>query len=179
MSRFAMAAFILTAWVGTSAASAEEGAFTAPRTSFGHPDLSGTWTNNNATPLQRPAQWADKELLSDAELAAVKNAARQLEADGDALFGDELILDAISGDEESESHDTETGNYNGFWLPPRDFERRTSLIIDPPSGRIPPYTPEAQARRAAVAEQRRQHPAQRSLPRRQLTSPERILFSYS
>ena len=133
--------------------------FTAPRTSFGHPDLSGTWTNNNATPLQRPAQWADKEFLTDAELAAVQSTARQLEEDGDALFGDELILDAIAGHEESESHDTETGNYNGFWLPPRDFERRTSLIIDPPNGRIPPYTPEAQARRAAAAEQRRLNPA--------------------
>jgi hypothetical protein len=133
--------------------------YTAPRTSFGQPDLSGTWTNNNATPLQRPAQWADKALLTDAELEAVKSAARELEKDGDALFGDELILDAIDGDAEAESHDTETGNYNGFWLPARDFERRTSLITDPPNGRIPPMTPEAQARRAARAEQRRLHPA--------------------
>ncbi len=133
--------------------------YTAPKTSFGHPDLSGTWTNNNATPLQRPAQWADKALLSDAELETVKGAARELEEEGDALFGDELILDAIEGSAEAESHDTETGNYNGFWLPPRDFERRTSLIIDPPNGRIPPMTPEAQAKRAAAAEQRRLHPA--------------------
>ncbi len=133
--------------------------YTVPKNSFGQPDLAGTWTNNNATPLQRPAQWADKALLSDAELEAVKGAARELEADGDALFGDELILDAVGGKEKSESHDTETGNYNGFWLPPRDFERRTSLIIDPPNGRIPPMTPEAQARRAAAAEQRRLHPA--------------------
>jgi hypothetical protein len=143
---------------GQSPASAAK-PYTAPRTSFGQPDLSGTWTNNNATPLQRPAQWADKALLTDAELAAVKSTARQLEEDGDALFGDELILDAIDGDAEPESHDTETGNYNGFWLPPRDFERRTSLIIDPSNGRIPPYTPEAQARRAAAAERRRSHPA--------------------
>ena len=56
----------------------------------------------------------------------MRSAARHLEADGDALFGDELILDAIAGDQESESHDTETGNYNGFWLPPRDFERRAA-----------------------------------------------------
>jgi hypothetical protein len=159
MSRLGPAAGILAAWLGTSVAWAQSGDFTAPRTSFGHPDLSGTWTNNNATPLQRPAQWADKELLTDAELATVRSAARQLEEDGDALFGDELILDAISGDAEPESHDTETGNYNGFWLPPREFERRTSLIIDPPNGRIPPYTPEAQARRAVAAEQRRLHPA--------------------
>ncbi|HUQ51435.1 MAG TPA: hypothetical protein VM692_04385, partial [Gammaproteobacteria bacterium] len=143
-----------------SAAWAQSGeSFKAPRTSFGHPDLSGTWTNNNATPLQRPAQWAGKELLTDDELEAVQSSARQLEQDGDALFGDELILDAISGDPEPESHDTETGNYNGFWLPPRDFERRTSLIIDPPDGRIPAYTPEAQAKRAAAAQRRREHPA--------------------
>jgi hypothetical protein len=167
MSRLATTVGILVASIATSAAWSQSGEppevpskpFTAPRTSFGHPDLSGTWTNNNATPLQRPAQWADKEFLTDAELAAVQSSARKLEEDGDALFGDELILDAISGDEESESHDTETGNYNGFWLPPRDFERRTSLIIDPPNGRIPPYTSEAQARRAAAAEQRRAHPA--------------------
>jgi hypothetical protein len=140
-------------------AKAESKPFTVARNSFGHPDLTGTWTNNNATPLQRPAQWADKEFLTDAELEAVKAAARQLEAEGDALFGDELILDAIEGDAESESHDTETGNYNAFWLPEREFERRTSLIIDPPNGRIPPMTPEAQARRAALLEQRRLRPA--------------------
>ncbi len=156
-NRVARGVGVLLACFGAAAAWAQSGEapdskpFTPPRTSFGHPDLSGTYTNNNATPLQRPAQWADKEFLTDAELAAVQSSARKLEEDGDALFGDELILDAISGDEESESHDTETGNYNGFWLPPRDFERRTSLIIDPPNGRIPPYTPEAQARRAAAA----------------------------
>lgn len=129
------------------------------RTSFGQPNLEGTWTNNSATPLQRPAQWADKETLTDAELEAVTSAVRRLEEHGDALFGDELILDAVEGDEKPESHDTETGNYNGFWLPSREIERRTSLIIDPPNGRIPSYTPEAQARRAAAAEQRRLHPA--------------------
>ena len=168
MSRIAFAAGILAiaciaapaAWPQTGQSPAPPSKpYTVPKNSFGQPDLAGTWTNNNATPLQRPAQWADKALLTDAELEAVKGAARDLEADGDALFGDELILDAVGGKEKSESHDTETGNYNGFWLPPRDFERRTSLIIDPPNGRIPPMTPEAQARRAATAEQRRLHPA--------------------
>ena len=133
--------------------------YTAPRNSFGQPDFEGAWANNNATPLQRPARWADKEFLTDAELEAVKSAVRQLEKDGDALFGDELITDAIDGNEKAQSHDTQTGNYNGSWLPARVFERRTSLIIDPPNGRIPPQTPEAQSRRAAAAEQRRLHPA--------------------
>jgi hypothetical protein len=134
-------------------------AYRVSKTSFGHPDLEGVWTNNNATPLQRPAAWADKAVLTDAEVKQVEQAARQLEQDGDALFGDELIADTLQGQKESKSHDTETGNYNGFWLPARDFERRTSLIIDPPNGRIPPETPEAQKRRAGLAEQRRLHPA--------------------
>jgi len=89
----------------------------------------------------------------------VQAAARQLEEEGDALFGDELITDTLQGKTESETHDTQTGNYNAFWLPPRDFERRTSLIIDPPDGRIPAETAESRQRRAAAAEQRRLHPA--------------------
>src|SRR5262245_46000021 len=56
--------------------------YTAPKNSFGHPNLEGTWTNNSATPLQRPAQWADKATLTDAELEAVKSSVRQLEKDG-------------------------------------------------------------------------------------------------
>jgi hypothetical protein len=133
--------------------------YSVPKTSFGQPDLEGVWSNNSATPLQRPAAWADKQLLTDAELAQVEKVARQLEQEGDALFGDELISDTIQGHTAPKSHDTETGNYNAFWLPARDFERRTSLIIDPPNGRIPPETAEAQQRRAALAERRRLHPA--------------------
>jgi hypothetical protein len=129
------------------------------KTSFGHPDLEGVWTNNSATPLQRPVAWANKDALTDAEVAQVQQAARRLEQEGDALFGDELIADTLQGHTAPKSHDTETGNYNGFWLPARDFERRTSLIIDPPNGRIPPETPEAQKRRAALAERRKLHPA--------------------
>jgi hypothetical protein len=133
--------------------------YRTPKTSFGHPDLEGVWSNNSATPLQRPAAWADKQVLTDAELAQVEKAGRQLELEGDALFGDELISDTIQGHTAPKSHDTETGNYNAFWLPARDFERRTSLIVDPPNGRIPPETPEAQQRRAALAERRKLHPA--------------------
>ena len=152
----------LSAWpqAGQPTASASK-PYAAPRNSFGQPNFEGAWANNNATPLQRPVKWADKEFLTDAELETVKSAVRRLEKDGDALFGDELIVDAVEGKEKPQSHDTETGNYNAFWLPPREFERRTSLIIEPANGRIPPRTPEAQARRAAAVEQRRLHPADR------------------
>ena len=133
--------------------------YTAPRNAFGQPDLEGVWTNDSITPLQRPAAWANKTTLTAAEVEQLRQASRQLEAEGDALFGDELILDVLAGRQKPASHDTQTGNYNGFWLPGRDIDNRTSLIIDPPDGRIPAETPQAQARRAALAEQRRLHPA--------------------
>ena len=133
--------------------------YTAARNAFGQPDLEGVWTNDSITPLQRPTAWANKTALTDAEVEQLKRASRQLEAEGDALFGDELILDVLDGKQKPASHDLQTGNYNGFWLPGRDIDSRTSLIIDPPDGRIPAETPQAQARRAALAEQRRLHPA--------------------
>jgi hypothetical protein len=144
---------------GPQRSAAAAGAYTAPRNAFGQPDFEGVWTNNSLTPLQRPAAWANKTTLTDAELKQLQTATRQLEENGDALFGDELISDVLAGKKESASHDTETGNYNSFWLPNRHVDNRTSLIIDPANGRIPPLTPEAQARQAARAEQARLHPA--------------------
>ena len=138
---------------------AAAGTYAAPRNVFGQPDLEGVWTNDSITPLQRPAAWADKTTLTDDELEQLKKASAQLEESGDALFGDELILDIIAGKQKPASHDTQTGNYNSFWLPGREIDHRTSLIIDPPNGRIPPETPEAQKRRAAIAEERRLRPA--------------------
>ena len=135
------------------------GSYTAPRNAFGQPDLEGVWANDSITPLQRPAAWANKTTLTDAEVQQLKNASKQLEESGDALFGDELVLDVLEGKQKPASHDTQTGNYNGFWLPSRDVDNRTSLIVDPADGRIPPETPAAQARRAALAERRRLHPA--------------------
>jgi len=129
------------------------------KNAYGQPNLEATWSNDSITPLQRPTAWANKTTLTDAEVEQLKKASAKLEEGGDALFGDELIIDALEGKQQSASHDTETGNYNGFWLPNRDIDNRTSLIIDPPDGRIPPETPAAQARRAAAIEQRRLHPA--------------------
>ena len=135
------------------------GSYTAPRNAFGQPDLEGVWTNDSITPLQRPPAWANKTTLTDAEVEQLRRATRKLEESGDALFGDELVLDVLEGKSQSASHDTQTGNYNAFWLPGRAIDNRTSLVIDPPNGRIPAETNEARARRAAAAEQRRLHPA--------------------
>ena len=119
------------------------------RTAWGHPDLQGMWANNNATPLQRPEVFTGKETLSDDELAALKAQAAEVLDGGDAFFGDDLVAAAVAQGTDFRSFDNKTGNYNQFWIVEREFENRTSLIVDPPDGRLPPMTPEGQERFAA------------------------------
>jgi hypothetical protein len=117
-----------------------------PRTPDGHPDLQGVWSNNSMTPFQRPKQWAGKTFLTDAEQEQLKLAvASTVDDGGDAIFGDDVILAAIEN-QKAKSYDPTTGNYNHFWLSDRDWDNRTSLIIDPENGLLPPMTPEGLAR---------------------------------
>ena len=140
-------------------AGAEESDWQAPRTAFGHPDLQGVWANNAATPLERPAEWEGKEELSQEELAQLRQAAEDA-TDGvdDALFGDQLVQAAIAKTK-AKSYDPTTGNYNQFWIVERNFDNRTSLVVDPPNGRIPPLTPQAQKRLAERQAYLAEHPA--------------------
>ena len=142
----------------TAAAQSAEAGWVAPRTPDGYPDLQGVWANNNVTPLERPEAWAGKETLSEEELAALRVSAASAVGDGDALFGDQLVLAAIEG-VEATSYDPTTGNYNQFWIADRDFNNQTSLVVDPPDGRVPALTPEAQERRRAAFAYSRAHPA--------------------
>ena len=131
-----------------------------PRTPDGKPDLQGVWANNSATPLERPDELADKAELTDEEVAALKARADKLfNGETDAAFGDAVFKAVLAGDEEHESYDPDTGNYNHFWVSERDFDNRTSLVVNPANGRLPPTTPEAKARLAARMEYAKAHPA--------------------
>ena len=137
---------------------AQDSNWTLPRTADGHPDLQGAWANNNATPLERPEEWAGKNTLTEEELAALQVAATEAVDDGDALFGDQLVLAAIERTQAG-SYDPTTGNYNQFWIADRDFSNRTSLVVDPSDGRIPAMTSSGQARAKMLRDHRRMHPA--------------------
>ena len=98
-----------------------------PRLAGGRPDLQGTWENNSATPLERPAKLAGKPLLSEDEVAAMKaRAAQVFTPNADAVFGDTLYLALL--DENVPRQLGATGTYSQNWVPNRYFERRTSLI---------------------------------------------------
>jgi hypothetical protein len=110
-------------------------------TEWGDPDLQGVWDFGTMTPLERPEDQADKAFLTEEEAAAASAAvadriARESEPS-------EIGRGALAvGDTNA------AGRYNEFWLERATNvvgDRRTSLIIDPPNGRLPPLTPEGEA----------------------------------
>jgi hypothetical protein len=119
----------------------------ALRTADGRPDLQGVWTNATVTPLERPAELAGKEFFTLAEAAEYeKRVVEQNNADRRNRGAEEDL--AIG--------------YNDAWWDRGTkvvASRRTSLVVEPRDGRVPPLTPEAQRKAAGRAEARALHPA--------------------
>ena len=109
----------------------------SPRTAWGDPDLQGIWNNATTTPLERPDDLGGQELLTNEERAV-------RDESGDR-----------AREQRGETPGTgETGSYNNFWTERGIRLARTSLIVDPPDGRLPPLTPEAHNRLASPKAQR-------------------------
>lgn len=136
-------ALLAVLW-GVAAVGAEAADWSVERTKDGHPDFQGVWANNAATPMERPKAFGDKERLSDEELAKLQGRLAQIREGlqaGDLLA--DFLIQKVLDDPEFRGFDQGTGNYNSFWLVDRELDHRTSLVIDPPSGRIPPMQPDA------------------------------------
>lgn len=133
-----------------------------PRTSWGHADLSGTWSTATITPLERPAELAGKASFTAAEAA-----------DYERVVVERTNRDQRPGDAAADV----ARAYNDFWWDSGTRvvpTRRTSLVVDPPDGRVPALTTAAQQRQAALAEARQlrgpaDHPEDRNLWERCLT----------
>ena len=105
------------------------------KTPWGEPDLQGIWMDESDTPLQRPAKYANQEFFTEAQRAELdKERAALLGRDKRVERGTELDV---------------AGAYNAAFMSIKRTGVRTSLIVDPPNGRIPPLTPEAQKIAAA------------------------------
>ena len=116
--------------VSTSAA-AQSTRWTTPRTADGHPDLQGAWSFATITPLERPTQYAGRERLTDEEVAALDaDAATRASSEQRAGLSAQRDVDLA---------------YDQFWWDRGTSDGRTSLIVDPPDGRIP-FTVERQRR---------------------------------
>jgi hypothetical protein len=139
MIAVAMAAAALSAVISLPVeTSAQAPAASGPslKTPWGEPDLQGIWTDEFDTPLQRPAKYAGQEFFTQAQRD-------EIDKERGAHFG---------GDPRQERGTALDvgGAYNTVFLTVKHVGPRTSLVVDPPDGRIPPQTPQAQ--RAAAAD---------------------------
>jgi hypothetical protein len=127
--------------------------YTPPRLPDGHPDLQGTYDLATLTPIDRPK--GAKAFYTKEEAAKLEAAASLAKSLGDRSISGERAAPPKGGDG-STGPAGGVGGYNTGWLDPGssfttvDGQKRTSLVIDPPDGRVPPYTPAALTRLAAL-----------------------------
>ena len=128
--------------------------YAPPRMADGHPDLQGSYDLATLTPLERAS--GAKAVLTKEEAARLEAMAALVRARGDQAISGERQAPPKGGDG-STGPAGGVGGYNTGWLDPGsaytivDGQKRSSLIVDPPDGRVPPYTPEARKRLAALA----------------------------
>jgi hypothetical protein len=137
--------------------------WTAPRTAEGHPDLQGMYDVATMTPLERPAG-IDRLVLTKEEAAAMEKYEYERQVKNDAPISGDRAAPPVGGEKSTPKSFLEfleqvgggaVGGYNNFWLAGGttvitvDGQKRSSIVVDPPNGKIPPMKPEARKRNAA------------------------------
>jgi hypothetical protein len=140
----AVAGAVISILISGSSAQAPAASATAShpalKTPWSEPDLQGIWTDETNTPLERPTTYATQEFFTEAQRVELDNARAALPGkDRRAERGTEIDV---------------TGSYNQVFLSRKRTGARTSLVVDPPDGRLPPLTPDAQKTAAAEREYR-------------------------
>ena len=138
---------------------------TLPRTPDGHPDFQGLYDVATVTPLERPADARGRLVITDEEAAAAEAYDRQREAKDAAPISGDRAAPPVGGERVATKTWLEaveqfagggTGGYNRFWIEQGrqiiaiDGQKRSSILIDPPDGKIPPMKPEARQRIARL-----------------------------
>jgi len=141
-----LAVFLSSAPIAAQAPPAKSTTWAAPRLPDGRPDLSGYWSNNTITPLERPEALAGKEFLTQDEARVLEREARDR---------------TRASDRQVSERPGEVGDYNAVfkedskWALPNG---RTSIITDPKDGRMPPLTPEGRKKFEADQAYHKAHP---------------------
>ena len=135
------------------------------RTADGHPDFQGVYEIATITPLERPAQFGTRANLTREEAAAMELYEAQRQVKNDAPLSADRGAPPVGGDTSTPKSYLEVlerfgggavGGYNNFWLAGGtkvitvNGEKRASIVVDPPDGKIPPMKPEARRRQAAL-----------------------------
>ena len=152
--RAAVLAAIAVAVLAPAVAAAQSAETAVPRTAWGAPDLAGVWDFRSITPLERPDDLADKAFLTEEEAANLEQETVQRNLE----LLNRPARRTVAGQSVDRGEEGAPGPYNNFWLDRGETTvgtRRTSLIVDPPSGKMPAMTTAAAARRAALAAERK------------------------